>query len=302
LLLCVLVLPLTFAIGTLVANVDQIVVWAKSLAAFKPPPPPGWLADLPLVGERAVELWNRVAGEGIQEVFTRAAPYAAGFVGWFVGQVGNVGILFVEFLLTIVLAATLYANGELATQRFVRFGQRLAGDGGENAVWLAGQTIRGVALGVVVTALAQTVLAGAGLVLAGVPFATILTIVMFLLCIAQIGVVLVLAGADAWLYWTGQSTAGTFLLIWTIIVGGMDNFLRPILIRRGADLPLLLVFAGVIGGLLALGLIGIFVGPVILAVADKLLNAWIDGDIAHASDGLRQPAPEASMEDRARLS
>jgi predicted PurR-regulated permease PerM len=283
LLLCLLVLPLTFAIGTIVANVDQIVVWAKSLAAFKAPPAPAWLADLPLIGGKAIELWNRVAGEGLEEIAATAAPYAAGFVGWFVGQVGNVGILFVQFLLTVVLAATLYANGELAAGRLVRFGQRLAGAGGENAVWLAGQTIRGVALGVVVTALAQTALAGAGLVLAGVPFAGLLTVVMFLLCIAQIGVVIVLAGAVAWLYWTGQATAGTFMLIWTIVVGGLDNFLRPILIRRGADLPLLLVFAGVIGGLLALGLIGIFVGPVILAVADKLLNAWIDGGIAQAS-------------------
>jgi predicted PurR-regulated permease PerM len=288
LLLCLLVLPLTFAIGTIVANADQIVVWAKSLAAFKAPPPPQWLADLPVVGERASELWNRLASEGLQEIATTAAPYAAGFVGWFVGQVGNVGILFVEFLLTVVLAATLYANGELATRRFVRFGQRLAGAGGENAVWLAGQTIRGVALGVVVTALAQTALAGAGLALAGVPFAALLTVVMFLLCIAQIGVVIVLGAAVAWLYWTGQSTAGTFMLIWTIIVGGLDNFLRPILIRRGADLPLLLVFAGVIGGLFALGLIGIFIGPVILAVADKLLNAWIDRDIEHPADE-RQP-------------
>ncbi|HEX9143772.1 MAG TPA: AI-2E family transporter, partial [Candidatus Binatia bacterium] len=80
----------------------------------------------------------------------------------------------------------------------------------------------------------------------------------------------------AWLYWTGESTWGTFLLVWTIIAGTMDNFLRPILIRKGADLPLLLVFAGVVGGLIAFGLIGIFVGPVVLAVADALLNAWID--------------------------
>jgi predicted PurR-regulated permease PerM len=302
LLLAILIMPLTFAIGSIVANVDQIVVWAKSLASFKAPPPPAWLENLPFVGERAVELWNRVAGEGVEQLAVAAAPYAAGFVGWFVGQVGNVGILLVEFLLTVVLAATLYAKGERATQRLVRFGQRLAGAGGENAVWLAGQTIRSVALGVVVTALAQTALAGAGLALAGVPFAGILTVVMFLLCIAQIGVVLVLAAAVAWLYWTGQSTAGTFMLIWTIIVGGLDNFLRPILIRRGADLPLLLVFAGVIGGLLSMGLIGIFVGPVVLAVADKLLNAWIDGGITQASDQPQEPNADASMEDRAEMS
>jgi predicted PurR-regulated permease PerM len=243
-----------------------------------------------------------VAGEGLEDIATTAAPYAAGFVGWFAGQVGNIGIVFVEFLLTILLAATLYANGELATTRLVRFGQRLAGAGGEVAVWLAGQTIRGVALGVVVTALVQTLLGGLGLVLAGVPFAALLTIVMFLLSIAQIGVVLVLAAAVAWLYWTGATGAGTFMLVWTIVVGGMDNFLRPILIRRGADLPLLLVFAGVIGGLLAMGLIGIFVGPVILAVADKLLNAWIAGGIARASDERQQAAASAQVEDRARFS
>jgi predicted PurR-regulated permease PerM len=99
---------------------------------------------------------------------------------------------------------------------------------------------------------------------------------MLLLCIAQIGVVPVLGSAVVWLYWTGQSAWGTFLLVWTIVAGTMDNFLRPILIKKGADLPLLLVFAGVVGGLLAFGLIGIFVGPVVLAVADALLKAWID--------------------------
>jgi predicted PurR-regulated permease PerM len=160
----------------------------------------------------------------------------------------------------------------------VRFGRRLAGPGGEDAVWLAGQTVRGVALGVVVTALAQSVFGGLGLVIAGVPFSAILTAVMLLLSIAQIGVIPVLGCATAWLYWTGESTWGTFMLIWTIIAGTMDNFLRPVLIRKGANLPLLLVFAGVVGGLLAFGLIGIFVGPVVLAVADTLLNAWIGGD------------------------
>jgi predicted PurR-regulated permease PerM len=102
--------------------------------------------------------------------------------------------------------------------------------------------------------------------------------------IAQIGVIPVLGCAVAWLYWTGASGWGTFLLVWTILAGTMDNFLRPILIRKGADLPLLLIFAGVVGGLLALGLIGIFVGPVVLAVANTLLNAWIDADTTRATE------------------
>jgi len=207
------------------------------------------------------------------------APYAGGVIRWFAAQLGSVGVLLVEFLLTIILAAAMYASGERATERLLRFGRRLAGSGGENAVYLAGQTIRGVALGVVVTAIAQSLFSGLGLTIAGVPFAAALTGAMLLLSIAQIGVIPVLGAVVAWLYWRGESGWGTFMLVWMIIAGTMDNFLRPILIKKGADLPLLLVFAGVIGGLISFGLIGIFVGPVILAVAEKLLIAWIETDV-----------------------
>jgi predicted PurR-regulated permease PerM len=215
---------------------------------------------------------------GIQGAAVRAAPYAGGVIKWFATQLGGVGVLMAEFLLTVILAAAMYAGGETATARLLRFGRRLAGQGGENAVVLAGQTIRGVALGVVVTAIVQSLFAGLGLLIAGVPFAGLLTAAMLILSIAQIGVIPILGSAVAWLYWSGYTTWGTFLLVWTVFAGTMDNFLRPILIRKGADLPLLLVFAGVIGGLIAFGLIGIFVGPVVLAVADKLLMAWIDAE------------------------
>jgi predicted PurR-regulated permease PerM len=266
------------AIGAIVANADEIVAWAKSLAEIQLPARPEWLANLPLVGSKAVELWESIAAAGVQGVTAKAAPYVGIFIGWLVAQLGNVGVLLLQFLLTVILAAAMYANGDRVTQRVLRFGRRLAGSGGENAVHLAGQTIRGVALGIVVTALAQSLFGGLGLMIAGVPFAGALTGAMIFLAIAQIGVVPVLAGAVAWLYWSGASGWGTFMLVWAIIAGAMDNFLRPILIRRGADLPLLLIFAGVVGGLLSFGLIGIFVGPVILAVADKLLMAWIDRD------------------------
>ena len=277
-LLCVLVVPLTFAVVTIVSHVDELVAWAGSLSSFQIPAPPTWLVDLPLVGERAAEVWQSVAAAGIQEAAVRAAPYAGGVIRWFATQLGSVGVLLAEFLLTVILAAAMYAGGEVAGVRLLRFGRRLAGQGGESAVVLAGQTIRGVALGVVVTAIAQALFGGLGLLIAGVPFASLLTVAMLLLAIAQIGVIPVLGSAVIWLFWSGASGWGTFLLIWTVVVGTMDNFLRPILIRKGADLPLLLIFAGVIGGLIAFGLIGIFVGPLILAVAHKLLMAWIDQD------------------------
>jgi predicted PurR-regulated permease PerM len=95
-------------------------------------------------------------------------------------------------------------------------------------------------------------------------------------CLAQVGPLVVLVPAVAWTYWTGDNVWGTLLLIWTIFVGSLDNFLRPFLIKKGADLPLLLIFAGVIGGLLSFGLLGIFVGPVVLAVTFKLFEAWVN--------------------------
>jgi predicted PurR-regulated permease PerM len=132
-----------------------------------------------------------------------------------------------------------------------------------------------VALGVIVTALIQTALAGIGLLVTGVPFVAVLTAIIFILCIAQLGPLLVLLGAVAWLFYTGHNAAGSVLLVWSLVVGTMDNFLRPILIKRGADLPLMLIFGGVIGGLLSFGLVGIFVGPVVLAVTYTLVDAWV---------------------------
>jgi predicted PurR-regulated permease PerM len=191
-----------------------------------------------------------------------------------VTNVGNVGYVMVQGGLIVVLAALMYAQGETAAAGLVRFGRRLAGEHGEATVVLAGQAIRGVALGVGVTAVVQSVLGGIGLAVADVPYAGLLTVVMFMLCIAQLGPILVLAPATAWLYWSGDTGWGTFLLVVTLVVGTLDNVLRPMLIRMGADLPLLLIFGGVIGGLLAFGLVGIFIGPVVLAVAYRLLEAW----------------------------
>lgn len=280
-LLCVLVVPLSFAVGTIISSADQIAGWVKSLAGFKVPSPPEWLGNLPLIGGNVVAVWENVASVGIEGIAAKIGPYAGSTIKWFAAQAGSFGRLLVEFLLTAILAAILYGNGEDAADRVLRFGRRLAGPRGENAIRLAGQAVRGVALGIVVTAFAQSVLGGLGLLIAGVPYAGILTAVMFMCAIAQIGVLPVLGLATLWLFWSGDSGKGVFLLVCTLVVGTMDNFLRPILIKKGADLPLLLIFTGVVGGLIAFGLIGLFVGPVVLAVAHKLLEAWTEEESGH---------------------
>jgi predicted PurR-regulated permease PerM len=277
-LLLLLFIPLSIAIGAIVENAGQIIAWVKSLQTFQLPAAPAWLVGLPVVGPRAGELWNHVATSGVDQLARETAPYAATVAAWLIGQIGNIGLIMLQFLLTVAVAAILYANGEEAARLVLRFGHRLAGERGANAMRLAGRAIRGVALGIVVTALVQSALGGISLAIAGVPFAALLSGVMFVLCIAQLGPMLVLVPAVIWLYWSGQTGWGTFLLVCSVIVGTLDNVLRPFLIKKGADLPLLLIFAGVIGGLIAFGLVGIFVGPVVLAVTYTLLEAWMNDD------------------------
>ncbi|GLI33766.1 AI-2E family transporter YdiK [Desulforhabdus amnigena] len=287
-LLCVLVVPLWLAISTIVSNADRIAGWVRFLSEFEVPPPPAWVGKVPFLGSNLMVAWEKAAVMGIQEFMRKLAPYGGSAIRWFITEVGGFGSLVLQFLLTVVFSALLYARGEHAASRMRRFGRRLAGARGENMILLAGQAVRGVALGVVVTALAQSVLGGIGLAIAGVPFAAILTALIFMTAIAQVGPLLVMIPAVIWLYWTGSTGWGTLLLVWALVVGTMDNFLRPVLIKKGADLPLLLIFSGVVGGLIAFGLIGIFVGPVVLAVGHTLLSAWIDEEIVEGDSSPEQ--------------
>ena len=275
-LLLLVLAPLLLAVLTLVANGAEIASRVAAIAGSNLPPPPHWIGELPFVGTKIVDVWNDATTAGIEGIWQRLIPYAGGLAAWFMAEAGNGGYLALQTLLTLFLAAFMYANGEAAHGMVQRLGSRLAGKRGEALVHLSAQAIRGVALGVVVTAIVQSALGGLGLAVAGVPFAGILTALLFVVCVAQIGMLVVLIPAVAWVYWSGHPGWGTALLVWSLAASLLDTVLRPYLVRRSADLPLLLIFVGVVGGLLAFGLIGIFVGPVVLAVAYTLLMAWID--------------------------
>lgn len=287
LLLLLFVVPLTLAIVTIAGNADQLAGWAKLAAEYHlPDNPPDWVVQLPLVGGLIASAWEQATALGLRDLLPRLSPYAGGLTRWFVDQVGNIGFLLLQFLLTVVIAAVLYSTGEVAAHLVRRFARRLGGERGAEVVLLAGGAIRGVALGVGVTALVQAVLSGIALALAGVPFAGLLTAVIFMFCIAQVGPIPVLVPAVVWAFWSDSTGWGIFLIVATVLIANLDNVLRPVLIRMGADLSLLLIFGGVIGGLVAFGLVGIFVGPVVLAVAWKLLEAWMD-DGERAAPGWR---------------
>jgi predicted PurR-regulated permease PerM len=274
-LLLVLVVPLYFAVTTVVENLAQLVRWSTTLATLTIPPMPTWVASLPVIGPKIAESWQELTAGSPEEIAAQLAPFGQRVAYWFAAQVGNIGLLLLQFLLTVIIATILYSKGETAAGVVDRFARRLAGTQGENAVHIAAQAIRAVALGVVVTALVQSILGGIGLAVAGVPFAAVLTALMFILGVAQIGAAPVLIVAAIWVYARTGAGWGTAFVVWAIFCATFDNFLRPLLIRRGADLPLLLIFVGVIGGLVAFGVIGLFIGPAVLAVAYALLVEWM---------------------------
>ena len=288
-LTALLVVPIWLGISTIAENSDRMGQFIHSLATEGLPPPPGWLERVPFVGPRAVEQWSEFSGRP-ESLVARIQPHMKEVASWVADKAGGLGSTLVQFALTVLVAGILYASGESAARGVLRFLRRLAGERGENAGRLAGKAVRAVALGIVVTAVAQTLIAGAGLALAGVPHAGLLTAVVFVLCIAQLGPLLVAAPATIWLYTSGSVGRGTLLLVFSVVAVTLDNVLRPVLIKKGADLPLLLILAGVIGGVLSFGIVGLFIGPVLLAVTWTLLASWID-DLDRAPVDPAQPEP-----------
>lgn len=286
LLVMMFVVPLFLSIVAVVDRADEIAGWTKSLATLSIPAPPDWVGTLPLFGRKIADSWVHLASSTPAELSGRLTPYAGDVASWIASKAGGFGKMIAQLLLTVIISAILFSTGEVAAAGICLFARRLAGQQGEDAAILAAKATRGVALGVGVTALVQALLGGIGLAVSGVPAATLLTAVMFMLCLAQVGPVPVLIPAVIWLFWQDQAIWGVILVGWTLFVGTIDNFIRPALIKKGADLPLILIFAGVLGGLMAFGIIGLFIGPVVLAVSYTLLSAWVSGDISGG-----EPAP-----------
>ena len=283
-LLLIVFVPLTLAVLTIFGNAEDIAGRIKSLVALTVSPPPEWTERIPFAGAKLSAKWMEFAALTPDDRSARVAPYAAKALQWFLTQAGSVGMMLLSFLLTVIIAAIMYAKGEVAAAGVLSFARRMAGTQGEEVAVLAAKAIRGVALGIVLTALIQTTLGGIGLAVTGVPAAALLTAIMFMLCLAQIGPVLVLVPAVIWVYTKDGALFGTILLAFSIVTLTIDNIIRPIFIKKGANLPLIMVFAGVIGGLLAFGIVGLFIGPVVLAVTWTLLKAWVSGGAPEANE------------------
>ena len=274
-LLFVIVLPLYEAISTLALHGGEIMDVIRKLPDYALMPPPDWVHEIPVIGARIVGKWQEFSDAGPGGLLAQLEPYVSIVAHWLIAHAASVGVFVIHMVITIIITVILYSQGEQAADYVTRFAVRVTPAYGEQAVKLAGASVRAVALGIVVTAVLQSALGGIGLWVAGVPGAGVLTAVMLMFCLAQIGPTLPLLGGVIWLFVHDAHVAGILLAVWSVMVAMLDNLVRPVLIRRGVNLPMLLILSGVLGGLFAFGIVGLFIGPVILAVSSTLLSAWI---------------------------
>lgn len=275
LVLAAFILPFLVAITALLDAAEHTPAIMRDFQSRALGPPPQWLAGVPLVGEQLANRWQTLSAATPEALAESIRPYIRAAASWAMSVTGGVGMTIVHALLTVVLVAVLYLHGETAERGARAVAYRMGRERGEEALRLAGRAARSVALGVVVTAVVQSILAGLGLWLSGIPYPGMLTAVALILGIAQLGPLPVLLPAVIWLYWTGSAGWAIVLAVWSLPVIALDNILRPLLIRRGIQLPMLLIIAGVVGGLIGFGAVGLFVGPVTLAATYTLAKAWV---------------------------
>jgi len=273
-LLLVIVAPVSLLLGTLVTRIPDLRELATRISAGPWPGPPGWLTRLPY-GAQLTAQWQHAVTQSPADWAAFIRPYVGDTALWVSKHMGTLGELTLEFLLTIVLVVMFYAHGEGLAQLTRRLARRIGGPRAEESVLLAAQAVGAIAAGVILTALVESMLSGVGLAVVGAPAVGLLTSLMFMLCVMQIGPMPVLVPAVLWLWLGGHVGLGVALGIWAVTMSVGESLLRPWLIRRGARLSFILVMGGVIGGLLAFGVAGIFIGPILLAVVKRLLERWL---------------------------
>jgi len=267
--------PLVWLGFNLADHVRDATVFIKDVQVDGLPDPPTWLASIPLVGGRLVGYWTTIDQQGAA-LLASLKPYFGQVGNWLLARSAQIGGGILELTLSIVFVFFFYRDGPRLAAFVLSLLERLIGDRAQYYVDLVAGTVQRVVNGVIGTAAAQAVLALIGFLIAGVPGALVLGIGTFLLSLVPMGPPLIWIPATAWLAWKGEYGMAVFLGLWgTFIVSGVDNVLKPYLISRGGNLPLVIVLLGVFGGLLAFGFIGLFIGPTLLAVAYSLLLDWV---------------------------
>jgi predicted PurR-regulated permease PerM len=273
LLAAVIVVPVAILGATLADNVKALISATQKLIHDGPPSPPDWVASVPLVGNHIADYWKSLDQSGSIQLqqMARLLPAAKSVVLWGGSAVAD-GI--VQIILSLLIAFFFYRDGHSAALQLQGALHRIAGTRGDRLLELAGATIRAVVYGILGTSLLQGVVAAIGFAIAGVPGAVSLGFVTFILSLMPGGPLIVAAPAAFWLYRQGSTAWAVFMIAWGLMVGMLDNVVKPLLISRGGSTPMILIMLGVLGGALAFGLIGMFLGPTLVALGYSLLEQW----------------------------
>jgi len=272
-LAAVIVVPVAILGATLADNVSALVSASQKLIREGPPSPPDWVASIPLVGSHIADYWNYLnQGSSVRlQELARLLP-AAKVIALWGGSALAEGIF--QITLSLIIAFFFYRDGHAAAGQLQLSLRRIAGERGDRLLDLAGATIRAVVYGILGTSLLQGVVAAIGFGIAGVPGAVSLGFVTFLLSLVPGGPPIVAAPAAFWLYRQGSLPWAIFMMAWGLMVGMLDNVVKPLLISRGGSTPMILVMLGVLGGALAFGVIGMFLGPTLVALGYSLFEQW----------------------------
>jgi predicted PurR-regulated permease PerM len=273
-LLIIVLGPTIMLTGTLVESTKGIAT-NLSDGSLTIPPPAESIRRWPLIGEEVDRFW-RLASQNTEAALKQIEPQLKAAGTWLLSTAAGTGYAILQFMIAIVIAGVFMANAGSGHEAAQRIATRLTGEHGRAIAELAESTVRSVARGILGVALIQALLAGIGFIVAGVPGAGLWALLCLLLSVAQIGVFLVLVPVIIYLFNTADLVVAIGFLIWSIPVGLIDNILKPILLGRGVKTPMVIIFMGAIGGFIASGIIGLFIGAVVLALSWELFLAWLD--------------------------
>jgi len=250
------------------------------------PPPSSSVAEWPVIGEQAFELWSR-ASQNLAATLSAYEDQVQSAVKWGLGAIGGLGGTVLQFVLSVLIAGLLLANGEASVKGVTAVASRFFGQDARDMVVLSEKTIRSVTIGVIGIAVIQAVLSLIGMAIIGVPLAALWALLVMILAIVQLPAIIVLGPVMVYAFAAKSTTAAVFFLVYGLLVSGSDAVLKPMLLGRGVDVPMLVILLGAIGGMIAYGIIGLFIGAVVLAVAYQLFVAWVfEGTFTHGDSGV----------------
>ena len=262
---------------------ESLINTVKALSAqlgdgtLSVPPPSESVRSWPAIGEPLYKFWN-LASNNLEAALSKMTPQLKKYGIPLLSATAGAGVGILKFVVSIIIAGVLLTNDVEGSQAVRAFATRLTGERGPKVVEMAGATVRSVALGILGVALIQTLLAGIGFLAVGVPGAGLWALLVLILAIVQLPTLLILGPIIVYVFSTSSTVVAVVFAIWSILVGISDVFLKPLLMGRGVDVPMLVIFIGAIGGFIASGIIGLFVGAIIFALGYKLFLSWLNED------------------------